>query len=134
MSAAEHLDTLVGREVAGGCARCPAVQRVERQGDGIYSLTIAHDDHCPTLRLHAEVLPLRVKVAELRRQWHLWHGKTPEELAQRDDIDFNAMFPEADCDRVLAARAWRASVLAQLEVLGTEFARRLADAESGGAE
>jgi hypothetical protein len=40
------LDALQGRQVPGGCADCDAVQVVDQQ-DGVYVITVRHDDTCP---------------------------------------------------------------------------------------
>jgi len=40
------LDALVGHRVLGGCDDCNAYQDVTRV-DGIYRITVRHDDTCP---------------------------------------------------------------------------------------
>jgi hypothetical protein len=42
--------SLEGREIPGGCYQCDAVQHMTEVAAGIWSLEIAHDDDCPTLR------------------------------------------------------------------------------------
>jgi hypothetical protein len=43
-------DALKGYRVSGGCADCDAYQTLEKRADGIFLLTIAHDDDCPFYR------------------------------------------------------------------------------------
>ncbi len=43
-----RLHALLGQKVPGGCDDCDAYQHL-REHDGIYVLTVAHDDWCPTL-------------------------------------------------------------------------------------
>lgn len=44
------LDAMVGRRTPGGCEDCSAYQTVVRTGDGVYDLTVHHDDTCPRLK------------------------------------------------------------------------------------
>jgi hypothetical protein len=127
----ELLDAHIGQEIAGGCDTCSAVQTVRRETEGVYRMTVAHDDGCPVLAFHTDILPLKTQLAELRREWHMWNDVAPEQLAERDDLDLSEIVPEARGDRVLAARAWRAGILAQLEVLGAALAERLEGLEGG---
>ena len=39
-----------GQHVRGGCDSCDAHQTLEEVDDGIWSLTVHHDDDCPVLR------------------------------------------------------------------------------------
>ena len=43
------LDAMTGRRLPGGCDDCDAYQRVTRYADGLYLLTVFHDDTCPWL-------------------------------------------------------------------------------------
>jgi hypothetical protein len=45
-SALEHL---TGHRLPGGCDDCAAYQTVTRVADGLYVLTVHHDDTCPAL-------------------------------------------------------------------------------------
>ena len=47
-AAIPFLDALLDQRVAGGCPDCDAYQRVT-QVDGIYHVSIYHDDTCPFL-------------------------------------------------------------------------------------
>lgn len=40
---------LDGARIPGGCNTCDAYQTVQPVTDGIWSMTVHHDDHCPTL-------------------------------------------------------------------------------------
>lgn len=46
--AAAALDPLVGRRIPGGCDDCDAYQSMVLT-EGIYMLTVHHDDTCPWL-------------------------------------------------------------------------------------
>jgi hypothetical protein len=37
---------LAGREIPGGCDECDAYQTVRQVTDGIWSLTVHHDENC----------------------------------------------------------------------------------------
>jgi hypothetical protein len=43
------LDNLAGRHLPGGCDDCDADQTVTQTSDGVYVLTVHHDDGCPFL-------------------------------------------------------------------------------------
>jgi hypothetical protein len=43
-------DSLAGKVLPGGCAQCHAEQSLEEVRPGVWSLTVAHDDDCPTFR------------------------------------------------------------------------------------
>ena len=45
-----YLDDLTGHRIAGGCEDCTAYQTVTDHGDGLYVLTIHHDETCPSYR------------------------------------------------------------------------------------
>lgn len=123
----EMLDAHVDQgQVAGGCDHCAATQTMHRESEGIYRLAIAHDTVCPVLAHHTRIAPLAARLAELRRQWRMWKDVDPEELAQREDLEFDDMYPEALGDRVLAARMFRAGVMAQIRELGHGLAEQLA--------
>lgn len=50
------LEGLIGERRAGGCDDCDAYQVVSPSpADGVYHLTVYHDDDCPTLRAHTDV-------------------------------------------------------------------------------
>jgi hypothetical protein len=40
---------LVGQEIPGGCDTCAAIQTLHREDVGIWRLSVAHDEWCPTL-------------------------------------------------------------------------------------
>lgn len=44
-----YLRTLIGKETPGGCSDCSAFQTVRRDRDGIFRLTVHHDESCPWL-------------------------------------------------------------------------------------
>ena len=46
----QRLAQMAGREIPGGCMDCDAYQRVTDQGGGVFAVTVAHDDTCPTYR------------------------------------------------------------------------------------
>lgn len=126
VTAAEMLDDQLGQDVPGGCVSCSAVQTVVREDEGIYRMTISHDDSCPVLAHHSKIGPLEARLAALREDWRRWRDIDPEMLAAREDLDFGDIMPEAGGDRVLAARAWRAGILAQLREIGHGLADQLA--------
>ena len=39
-----------GQRVRGGCDSCDAFQTLEEVDEGVWSLTVHHDDWCPVLR------------------------------------------------------------------------------------
>ena len=44
------LDALTGRRHPGGCPDCGAYHTMHRDEDGVYHLTVHHDDGCPERR------------------------------------------------------------------------------------
>jgi hypothetical protein len=51
MSSADDLfRSLESGEIPGGCVQCNAVQRTTEIIPGVWSVIVAHDDDCPTLR------------------------------------------------------------------------------------
>ncbi|WP_347757320.1 hypothetical protein [Agrococcus sp. ProA11] len=44
-----RFDDYLETRMDGGCDDCLAYQRLIRDGDGIYTLRIYHDDTCPVL-------------------------------------------------------------------------------------
>ena len=40
---------MVGRRLPGGCNDCNAYQTMTRVDDGLYVLTVHHDESCPVL-------------------------------------------------------------------------------------
>src|SRR4051794_18535850 len=48
--AASYLDRMTDKRIPGGCDDCDAHQTVEKQDDGLYVLTVNHDETCPTLK------------------------------------------------------------------------------------
>jgi hypothetical protein len=47
VSIADLLEQMAGQRIPGGCDDCDAYQEMTKQ-DGIYVLTVHHDDTCPT--------------------------------------------------------------------------------------
>ncbi len=45
----DELDAKTGHRIPGGCDDCDAYQTMTKQ-DGIYHVTVHHDDTCPWLR------------------------------------------------------------------------------------
>lgn len=45
--AASVLEHLTGHRLPGGCDDCDAYQTVTQHGDGVYVLTVRHDETCP---------------------------------------------------------------------------------------
>lgn len=45
------LDEVLGLRIPGGCEHCEAYQ-VVRKVEGIYLMTVYHDDWCPNLNLN----------------------------------------------------------------------------------
>lgn len=43
------LDAMTGRRLPGGCDDCNAYQTVTQADQGMYVLTVHHDDDCPFL-------------------------------------------------------------------------------------
>lgn len=43
------LDAMTGRRLPGGCDDCDAYQVMSRCADGLYVLTVHHDETCPYL-------------------------------------------------------------------------------------
>lgn len=43
------LDAMTGRRMPGGCDDCHAYQVMSRCADGLYVLTVHHDETCPRL-------------------------------------------------------------------------------------
>ena len=43
------LEPMVGRKLPGGCDDCNAYQVMSRCADGLYVLTVHHDETCPYL-------------------------------------------------------------------------------------
>lgn len=46
-------DSLAGKRIPGGCPDCDAEQRIQQFAPNVWTLVIAHDDHCPVLRSRA---------------------------------------------------------------------------------
>ena len=44
------LEAMTGRKLPGGCDDCDAYQVMSRLADGLYVLSVHHDDTCPTYR------------------------------------------------------------------------------------
>jgi len=45
----ELLGPLDGAQIPGGCDTCDAYQTIEPMSAGIWTVTVVHDDDCPTL-------------------------------------------------------------------------------------
>jgi hypothetical protein len=43
------LDAMTGRRLPGGCDDCDAYQVMSQCADGLYVLTVHHDETCPAL-------------------------------------------------------------------------------------
>jgi gamma-glutamyl-gamma-aminobutyrate hydrolase PuuD len=41
------LNSLDGLRIPGGCDHCDAYQEMKTEADGMYRITVCHDDDCP---------------------------------------------------------------------------------------
>jgi hypothetical protein len=46
----DFFKSVEGDEVPGGCGQCHAIQRMTEVEPRVWSIIVAHDDDCPTLR------------------------------------------------------------------------------------